>query len=238
MEDNKNISQIALEKIKESGIKPISKNIFNLKRVLFWSLVGFSIIIGVISFSSTLSILFYNDWYLYNKLGFGFIIKSLPYFWFIFLLIFAILCEFYYRKTSFGYRHRIVFIIGIYVSLIIVFGSILHLIGMGEKIEQSLFKNVPVYHFVTFDRNEFWSNPREGFISGRIILVDNNMIKIIDQNRNVWVLNIENASVRGRIKMTEGEVIKIIGEIKNNVFIAEEIRPWMGRSSLNCCMAR
>jgi len=238
MEENKDISQIALERIKESGIKPISKNVFNLKRVLFWSLVGFSVVIGVISFSSTLSILFHNDWYLYNKLGFGFIFKSLPYFWFIFLVIFAGLGEFYYRKTLFGYRHRMILIVGVYVSVTIFFGFILHLVGMGERIEQSLFENVPMYHFVVFDRDEFWSNPKEGFISGRIISTAGDSITIVDLNSNIWIIKTSNVFIRGRVKIEKGEAIKIIGDIDNNIFIAEEIRPWVGRSNENCCIAR
>lgn len=227
--ENKDISQIALQKIKESGLRPISKNIFNLKRVLFWSLVGMSILIGAISFSVILSVLFNNDWYLYNKLGFNFIFKSLPYFWFIFLAIFIILGDFYYRQTLLGYRHRTVTIVGVYVILTIIFGSILYVAGVGRIVEESLSKNVSIYRGMMFDKSEFWSHPEDGFISGQIILVDGNLIKIIDFKNNIWIVEIDKAFIGNKVQVKEGEFIKIIGDENNqNIFRAEQIRPWMG----------
>lgn len=227
--ENKDISQIALQKIQESGIKPISKNVFNFKRVLFWSLVGFSLVIGAVSFSIILLILFNNDWFLYSRYGFSFILKTLPYFWFVCLLLVAILGEFYYRKTYLGYRHRMLTIIGAYIILTMISGLIIHLVGLGNVIEESLSKKVPVYHSFMFDRNEFWSRPEEGLISGRIILVDDNVIKIVDFDNTIWTINTENAFVGGRVQIREGEFIRIIGDIDDNsVFTALQVRPWMG----------
>ena len=227
--ENKDISQIALQRIKESGMKPISKNIFNLKRVVFWSLVGTSIVIGGLSFSVTLSLLYNNDWDLFNKYGFNFIFKSLPYFWFLCLVLFTILGEFYYRKTFLGYRHRVVTIVGIYLISTIISGSVLHVFRVGEIIEQSMSENVPVYHGLIFDKNEFWSHPEEGLISGKIMLIEGKLIKIVDFNNNILEVNIDNAFITGRAKIQEGEYIKIIGDNdENNIFTAEEIRPWIG----------
>ncbi len=227
--DNQDISQIALERIKESGIKPISKNIFNLKRVIFWAFVGMALIVGIVSFSVTLSLLFNNDWDLYNKFGFNFILKTLPYFWFVCLMVFALLCEFYYRKTLLGYRHRVVTIVGIYIVLTIIFGSVLHFFGMGEIIENSFSKNIPAYRGFMFDKNEFWSQPEEGLISGKIISINNDLIKLVDYNNIVWIVNINNTFVGGRVKIEEGEIVKIIGYVDSNgFFIAEKIRPWIG----------
>ncbi len=231
--ENKTISQIALEKIKESGIKPISKNVFSIKRVLFWSLVGFSIIIGAISFSVILSILFNNDWDLYNKFGFSFIFKSLPYFWFVCILLLTILGESYYRKTSLGYRHRTVMIVFIYVTITIILGSILNIVGLGNIVEESMSENIPAYHGIMFDKNEFWSHPETGLISGKIISIDGNNLSIVDFNNNIWTINTENALIGGQTKIKEGEFIKLIGDVDdNNIFNAEQIRPWVG-SKLN-----
>lgn len=226
--ENKDISQIALQKIKESGIKPISKNVFNLKRALFWLFVCLSLFVGIISFAISLSILFDNDWYLYNKFGFNFIFKTLPYFWFVCLAIFTILGDFYYRKTTFGYRHRTVAIVLVYIILTVVFGTILHIVGLGNKFEKSISNNVPGYHGLMFDRDEFWSHPEGGLLYGRIIGVNGNSIQIIDFNDNLWTLNTENAFVGGRVKIETGEVIKIIGNIDDgNIFTVEQIRPCM-----------
>lgn len=238
--ENKDISQIALQKIKESGIKPISKNIFNFKKVLFWSFVGTSVVIGVISFSVILSILFNNDWVLYNKFGFNFIFKSMPYFWFICLLLFAILGEFYYRKTLLGYRHRMVTIVGIYIIFTIISGSILYIAGLGNIIDESLSKNLPIYNGVMFDKNEFWYHPEDGLLYGKIIGINENLIQIVDFNNNIWVLNIEDAFIGGKVKIEIGETIKIIGDIENDIFIVEQVRPCLNtrHGSLMCNMMR
>jgi hypothetical protein len=228
--ENKDISQIALERIKESGIKPISKNIFNLKRVTFWVFVGLSVTIGAMSFSVVLSILFNNDWDLYNRFGFNFIFRTLPYFWFVCLAIFTILGDFYYRKTSIGYRNSTIVIIGIYITLTVISGSILHFIGVGETIEESLSKNISIYRGVMFDKNNFWNNPEEGLISGKIINIEGNTIKLVDFGNNIWVVGFENANVGKRVQIKEGETIKIIGDTCNDYcFDAEQIRPWMNK---------
>jgi hypothetical protein len=237
--ENKNISQIALEKIKESGIKPISKNVFNLRKVLFWSFVGFAVLVGTVSFAITLSILFSNDWYLYNKFGFGFILKSLPYFWLVCLLLFTLLGEFYYRKTLLGHRHRVMTIIGIYIILTVILGSILHLFGLGEIIEKSLSRNVPVYHIVVFDRNGFWSQPDEGLLYGKLIEVNGNAIKLVDSNNTVWNINIDSALIDKKVKIEVGEIIKIVGDQDDDtIFNADEIHPIGNSVNRDCCTVR
>lgn len=226
MEENKDISQIVLQRIKEGGIKPISKNIFSFKRVLFWSLVGVSLVVGAVSFSATLSILFNNDWYLYNKLGLGFILKTLPYFWFIFLMLFAVLGEFYYRKTFLGYRHRIVTVVGVYIVITVISGTVLHLVGVGETVEQSLFKNIPVYHAVVFDRNEIWTHTEQGLLTGKIIKISEKSIQVIDKKGTIWNININNAFLNKKTPFEVGKTIKIVGDKDNdidNLFDAEEV---------------
>jgi len=238
--ENKDISQIALEKIKESGIKPISKSVFNTKKIFFWFLVGFSVVVGAISFSVTLFILCNNDWYLYGRYGLGFIFKTLPYFWVVCLLILALLGEFYYRKTPLGYRHRMVTTIAFYIVATVVFGSILHMIGMSEKVEKSLFENVSVYRGVMFDKNDVWFHPEEGLLSGEIISVGRDTVELIDFNGNIWAINMKNTLVSKRAKIEVGEIIKIIGDNdKDDIFMANEIRPWIGgRINQNCCTVR
>lgn len=224
---------MVLDRIKDTGIKPISKKIFNLKRVVVFSFIGFSIIVGAISFSVILSILTNNEWDLYNRFGVGFIFKTLPYFWFVCVLLLAILGDIYYRKTSRGHRPNTIIIVSAYIIATTVLGSMLHLIGLGDVVEESISQNIPVYHIFVFDKDEFWSNSKEGLISGRIILIKEKMLSIVDFNNNLWTINTENADILGNAKIQEGEIIKIIGDAgENNTFTAEEIRPW-GQSKIH-----
>lgn len=112
----------------------------------------------------------------------------------------------------------------------IICGSMLYVVGIGEKIEESLSSNIPMYKGMMFNKNEFWNNAKDGFISGQIIFTDGKMVKIIDSNNNTWILNIDKTNVRGRTKIQEGEFVKIIGDIEeDNIFIPEDIRPWQGK---------
>ena len=231
--ENKNISQIALERIKDGGIKPISKSIFNLRRVIFWALVGLSITIGAISFSVILSILTNNEWDLYNRFGVSFILKTLPYFWFVCVILLAILGDIYYKKTPLGHRPNTIIIVSAYIIATTVLGSTLHFIGVGSVVEESISQNIPIYHVLVFDKDEFWSNGDEGLIAGKIIFVNGKSINIIDFNNSLWTINIEDADIIGKTQIQEGEIIKVIGDAgENNTFIAEEIRPW-GQSKIH-----
>lgn len=226
--ENKNISQIALSRIKEEGIKPIPRNIFSIKRVLFWVIVASAFIIGSFSFSLVLSTLLNNDWYLYNRFGFSFVFRTLPYFWLVSLAIFTILGEFYYRKTLLGHRRGFVVIIGIYLISTTLFGSIFYFIGVGSSLEESLENNITSYRGIILNRYEIWSHPDEGLLSGRVTKIGDSEIEIIDINGNIWIVNINEASMGKDISIKKDDRIKITGEIvNNNNFNADDIRLWM-----------
>jgi len=233
--ENKNVSQIVLAKIKEDGIKPISKKYFDFKKVIVWSSIGFLVLVGVISFSIIFSILFNNDWYLFDRLGFSFILKTFPYFWLASLFLLAILAKFYYRKTASGYRYRLTVVVGGYVLLTVIGGAILSVAGLGELIEESFSQNISVYRGVMFDKKEFWSHPEEGLVSGQVVLVseDGDTIQLLDFNNNLWQVNIGETIIGKKVQIRKGEFLKILGELDGKGCInAEQIRPW-GRNQIN-----
>jgi hypothetical protein len=226
--ENKDISQIAFARIKGEGIKPISRNIFSIKRLLFWVVVFLSLIIGALTFALILSALINNDWDLYNRFGFNFILRTLPYFWFVSLVIFTILGEYYYRKTLLGHRRQFIVIMGVCMVSTIAFGSILYYIGVGDFIEKSVFENAPNYSNYILNRHEVWSHPKEGLLSGKIILIVDNQLTVIDPDNYIWIVKINNAIVEVPLKLEVGQRINILGDLIDvNVFNAEEIRPWM-----------
>lgn len=225
---NKNISQIVLERIKMEGLRPISKSIFSIKRVLFWTAVAISLIIGAFTFSLVLSSLFNNDWDLYNKFGFNFILKTLPYFWIISLAIFVILGEYYYRKTLHGYRHTLIVVVGAYMASCIIFGSIFYVLGVGDLVEKSLVDVSPQYRNIILNRHEVWTHPEDGLLSGKITRISDGIIEVIDSNGIIWIIDTTASINRGKVEIEIGERIKIMGDIvNNNNFKAEEIRCWM-----------
>jgi len=227
--ENKNISQIVLERIKGEGLKPISRRVFSIKRVLFWTAVAVSLIVGAFTFSLVLSSLFNNDWDLYNRFGFSFIFKTLPYFWIISLIIFVILGDYYYRKTLHGYRHTLIVVVGAYMASSIIFGSLFYILRIGDIIEKSLVDVPVVYRNIILNRHEVWAHPEDGLLSGKITKINDNDLELIDQDGNIWIIDTTSYDNRGKVNIQIGERIKIMGDIiENNNFSADEIRPWMG----------
>lgn len=232
--ENKNISQIAMDRIKENRIVPISRSIFSIKRVLFWVVVATSFIVGAFIFSFVLYALFNNDWYLYDKLGLSLVFRTLPYFWILSLAVFTILGEFYYRKTLLGHRRGLVVIVSIYLISTTLFGSVFYVVGFGDIIERSLSDTSPLYRNIILNHREVWTHPEEGLLSGEIIFINDNEIQIVDMDGYLWIINREGALIRGNIEVGIGNKIKIIGsKMDGNLFKAEEIRPWFGMGMNN-----
>ena len=225
--ENKNISQIVLERIKGEGIKPMSRNIFYLKRILFWLAVVVSLIIGAFAFSLVLSGLFNNDWDLYDKFGFNFVLRTLPYFWFISFVLFTFLGEFYYRKTLLGHRRGFIFVIGVYIASSVLFGSIFYMIGIGDFLEQDFMEIAPIYRNIILNRSEIWTHPEDGLLSGRVIQVGDNEIELLDSNGAIWTVDVNSVLNENQVELKVNDKIKITGDIMDdNFFIADEIRAW------------
>jgi len=71
--------------------------------------------------------------------------------------------------------------------------------------------------------------------------VKDNKIKIIDFNNNIWIIDAHNATVLEQAKLEMGKIIEIVGDNDNDddgIFKADEIRPWFGIVSQNCCTLR
>jgi hypothetical protein len=229
----KDISQITVETIKQTGMKPAPKAMFTFSKTIFWLLVGITIAVGSLSFAVILFLLINNDWSLYGRLGPGFILKTLPYFWFVFLALFIFLGEYYYKKTTFGYRYRFLTIITAYALVTVLLGSVLYASGFGGSIEEKLHTNIPAYRSVTFNQQNIWSQPEKGLLSGTILSVGSSTIEIVDFNNTKWSVEIHNTLIRDRVELYQNETIKIIGTSKGDgLFSANEIRPWRGNQRM------
>ena len=93
--------------------------------------------------------------------------------------------------------------------------------------EQIFAENIPVYRSLEERKISRWSNPENGFLSGKILEKEETAIIIEDWNSKKWEINFRNAIIKGRIFLEKDEKIKITGEIfEDNIFIANQIGPW------------
>jgi hypothetical protein len=222
------------DKIKEKKIEPRSKWRFLLKDYLIWVFFGLAILIGSMAFSVIIFLLTDNDWDVYKYLDKSFtsyVILSFPYLWIIILASFSFLAYFNYRHTKVGYKINPIAIVLVSVLISIFLGSILFKSGFGQAIDYTFSKNIPYYEKMIIYRQALWSNPEKGLFAGRIIEINNKnnfYIKSLDGEK--WQIVGDDILWKGSVPQELGIRIKIIGEIdSDNIFIANEIRPWIGK---------
>lgn len=222
-----------LEKIKDEKIEPKSRWRFLLKDYMIWVAFASSILVGSVAFSVIIFLLSNNDWDIYRYLDKNFIsylFLSLPYVWIIILALFAFIACFNYKHTKNGYRVNPIAIVLISILISIFLGGIMFKNGLGQTIDYTLSKNIPYYEKVLIHRHAVWNNPERGLLSGEIIKIeDKNNFSIISFNKENWEITGDDIYWRGPVIQAPGERIKIIGRIeRDNIFKAQEVRPWMG----------
>jgi hypothetical protein len=227
-----------LRKIEEEKIEPKSKWLFLVKDYLIWFLFLLAIVIGSVAWSVIVFLLLDNDWDVYMHLERSFIssvIISLPYIWIIIVILFYFLAYFNYKHTKGGYKIKPLIIVSVSVLVSIVLGGFLLANGFGRTIDSALSQNVPYYEKMIGYREDVWNNPDKGLLGGRILKMKNEnnfLLEGLDDKR--WKIVGDNIFWSGHVSPGPGVRIKVIGEKRDdNLFYAEEVRPWIGRHMMH-----
>jgi hypothetical protein len=220
--------------LQEKKIKPKAKWKFLLKDYLLWGLFGLTILIGALAVSVIIFLLLDNDWQAHqylNKSFLAYFFLSLPYIWFFILIILTGLAYFNYIHTKHGYRYNPWLIVGGSIVLSLLIGGLLFSIKLGDKIDQVLYSQLPIYKKMVVHKMDVWNQPEKGLLAGRIIKIDSKDDFIIrDFNNREWQIIGNHIEIKERVNFQVGGTIKIFGELKtSSIFQAKEIRPWRGR---------
>lgn len=222
-----------LEEIKTGKITPKPRWVFSAIQTLVWVSIGFSVVIGSVSVAIITFALTDADWDLYQRFHKSFLeylIFLLPYFWIGGLVVFAILGYFAFRKTSGGYRVMPYLIVfgGLFIS--VVCGEMLYGLGFGESLHEFFLTKTPPYEKLVATDKIIWSDPENGLLSGRVILLPaTSSFSLYDWNNNVWLVARNSSTLPWNHDgfPKNGELVKILGAPMNSsTFIATEIRPW------------
>jgi hypothetical protein len=185
---------------------------------------------GGISFSIILFAIQEADFEILNHLShsfFEFILGIAPLIWLIFLILFLILAMIGIRNSKKGYKFSNSSIIGFSVSLSILIGTLFFISGGAQYLENAFAVNFSQYKSVEELKITRWTNPQNGYLSGKIIELDDDFLIIEDFNHIKWEVDISNAFVRGNNNWSVGTPLKFTGkQIGNNAFTANEIRHW------------
>jgi len=228
-----------LKEIKKDKIKPRAKWVFVFKNILTWTLGILSLIISSLSVSVIIHIINNND-YLFFKMihpsPMGLIIKSLPYFWIIGMIIFVIVFRYTLKQTKDGYKIEVYKIITISIILSIILGIFFYTQGIGTNIDNSFSRHSPIYKKMMDSRKKMWLQERQGMIAGRIIsIIDQNNFSLEDFNKKQWeIIKVEDKISKTKLKRMKipkitieaGLEIRAFGKkIDENTFQAFVIKP-------------
>ncbi|MFA4941550.1 MAG: hypothetical protein WC582_03060 [Patescibacteria group bacterium] len=228
-----NIAKQVLEKIKEEKMKPKPRWEFIFKEYFLWFLAGLSLLIGSLAVAVIIHMLKNNDWDLYAGASDGllsFIFITLPYFWLILLLAFAILSYYNFKNTKSGYRLHFRLLISASILSSIFLGILFFNLGLGREIDKIFSANLPFYEKYLMQRKHVWLNPERGFLAGKIMSdVKNKNFELRDMEDKIWLIHGQNCFISPKVSLKKFEAIKIMGErIDEHNFLASQIRPWIG----------
>lgn len=234
-----NLIKETVEKIKKQHVVPEPRWKYSAKKYGSWTIFGMIIFFGAVSFAIAFDMLWQLDWDLYRFVHQSAILYSLsllPYFWIIFIGIFFGLAFVDLRKTETGYRYDWLKMSLASVGGIILLGAFFSLVGLGEKAQSLLAKDVPYYgQHLMMTKEKQWMQPEKGFLAGKLIAISVNRWEIRDLNEQVWQVDLdEKTTLKPAVVIAKGETVKIIGTKKDsNNFQAIEIRPWAGQGMKN-----
>lgn len=233
MEPEIDISKQVLQKIKEEKIAPEPRWKFLLKDYAVWVFFGVSILLGGLATAVIIFLTQNSGWDIYSQgqaSWWKFVILNIPYFWFIFFVLFVFIAYYNFRHTTTGYRHRFFYILLFSVMCSVLLGTIAYGAGLGQKIEDVFYRRMPFYEQMMRHRQQVWQQPGRGFLVGEIKVDEENII-LLDPGRNEWIL-VFPSSTNFSVDNFIGQKVRTLGKIlepgKFQIKMIELLRPGRG----------
>jgi len=222
--------------IKNENIRPTPGWVFTAKRLLTWSIFSMTILLGSLAFAVILFTIQESDFSITSHMGHSgveFFLSLLPIIWLVFVVIFLGMAILSIRNSWKGYKFSLLKQVSISVGMSIALGTLLFILGGGKWIEKVYDVNVSSYESLEERKQNMWSRPDEGYLSGTISSIEDNNMTIVDFNGQQWrITDLESSFIANAVMLENGELIKLIGESEgDNVFSVKEIRPWGGRGN-------
>lgn len=225
-------SEKLIQAIKEQDVKPVPKWHFTLKNSLLWTGFLIAVFLGALAFSVVLFAIQQTDFNIISHLTHSrleLFLGLLPFVWIVFLVVFVGIAFFSIRHSKKGYKFTVAKLAGFSAALSILLGTLYFLAGGASQLDKVFAANVGLYESIQEKKMKLWSMPEEGYLSGEIVNVSPDFFQLKDFKNKVWEITYEEAFIAPVVTLEKGEKVKIIGKISSDdVFIAEEVRPWGG----------
>ncbi len=225
------IQEKVLKQISEQRIEPTARAWFTFKNISLWFAAVVFGILGTLAAGTLLHVLDDGDWDIYGYFGRSFIEHSLiifPYFWVAVIILFVSLAYVMTRITKTGYRYRTHMLVIAGVLMVAVTGSALYALGIGQEIDEALTSYSTLYTQLPHHKENIWSRPEVGLLSGTITrILNNNEFALKDFTGHTWTIEEGDVEWKRGAARKVGTKLKLIGMQENDtVFVATEVRPW------------
>lgn len=227
MENNeeKKIEQKVMTEIKSGRVKLRSKFIFLAEKLGIGSAFVLSVLLAILFLALIFFYLKSSDnlrYLSFGSHGFFAFLESFPYFLVIVFIILILLSGFILRKSGFAYQKPFSRLALALVIFIIIFGGLLTLVGVGERIEKHTFKRRPLSNFFRPFLQQGFSERNNGF-AGRVIKVEKENILLQAPWGEVKV-NILRLEEKLSAEIKENDFVLVVGKKKDDFFEAHFLR--------------
>jgi len=224
-----NISDKVLNKIKKEQLKPLPVWQFRLRDGGQW--VGFGLVVLLIILAVGLLWYFWSEgpWLHGGRFGFGFglFFGRMPLVLLSVVLLGGLLALLDFQNIGRGYRISFLKIALILLFVGIVLGGSLNYFGASQRMDR-FFSSSPLYQDRESYMREVWLRPNEGLLAGEIVNIKNDFnFGLRDYNGKNWNVDARRAIWRHNLRPEMNLKIKMVGSATEDIFIAQEVRPWM-----------
>lgn len=186
--EERELSLKVLEEIKDKKISPKPKWNFLLKSYTMWALFGLAIVIGSLSTSIILFLVF-NSRIPEELTWLQHLVILFPYFWVIVLVIFLFIAWFNFSHTEKGYRYNSYVVILASVLISLIFGSSIYILGGAEDLEELFYSKIPIYKILIHSQDRILIDQDNGRIAGIARDVNTTYLILQDFSGKVWIVS-------------------------------------------------
>jgi hypothetical protein len=235
--DKENISTMdnstkLIEKIREQQMKPLPRWKYTVKDTFIWLSFIFCVLFGALAFSVILFAIQQLDFDILGHMThstFELFLGLVPFIWIVTLIIFLVIAIFSIKNSKKGYRFTSPSLVGFASGLSILLGTLFFISGGAGWLESAFANKVSIYEGIEERKEQVWSMPEDGYLSGTIISTGDSIFELRDLKGKSWMVSFKEADIVPAVHISDGEKIKMMGNMTSaNTFKADMIRPWGG----------
>ena len=221
-----NIENKVMEEIKSGKVKLRSKYVFLAEKLGVGSAFAFSIILSILFFSLVLFYLRSSDNLLYLSFGsrglFAFL-SSFPYGLVVVCVSFLFIAGAILKKAGMVYKKPFGFVAIFLIISVILFGSVLTVTRITDRIEQRTFNERQDRHILKPLMQDGFVGNRRGGVIGRVVDIRPQYFSVQTPQgaKNILITDLERP-IEGRV--TFGSWVMSVGEVRGEYFVARLIK--------------